>query len=99
MQNYDNISINPNLKQYKNCLKRYSLLCVQSNDGLILLLLTSLIFHISGQDSLSDEDVLTDKQDCQYPHGDGYALELARHDVTNHIRDDTYEDTVADAVS
>ena len=56
-------------------------------------------FGISGRESLSDEDVLTDKQDCQYPHGDGYALELACHDVTNHIRDDTYEDTVADAVS
>ena len=24
-QNYENIPINPNLKQYKNCLKRYSL--------------------------------------------------------------------------
>ena len=45
-----------------------------------------------------NKNVLTDKQDGQDPHGDGYLLELAGDGMTDDIGDDADEDAVADAV-
>ena len=48
---------------------------------------------------LLQEYVLTDEQNCQYPHGEGDFLELACQSMTKHIGDDADEDAIADAVS
>ena len=50
------------------------------------------------QTAVLNKDVLTDKQDGQDPHGDGDLLELAGDGMTDDVRDDADEDTVADAV-
>ena len=46
LQNYENNSINPNLKQYKICLKRYSLFAMECNNCLVLLLFAAGLLRL-----------------------------------------------------
>ena len=45
------------------------------------------------------KDVFADEQYCQNPHCHRDFSELSGHNMTGYIRDDTYEDAIADAVS